>query len=331
MLSIDVLIVTHKGGSLLEKCLKSVQEQTLAPHQTVVVVSSNAPLSPPKEIQVVRTRTPSDFAPAANLGLRRLGDRPVVLLNDDTELSPTFLEQLACSYKGPGIYQPRILCPDGTIDNTGHWIFVDGFNIARDRGTTAKRPAEPCGAFSGAAVMFSPEVLSQVGVFDDDFGAYGEDLDLSLRAIRRGFTIHHVPQATVTHQLGATYGRSSARKVFLVERNRIQAAVRSLPWVAVLSLPATSIFRLSLMGAAAIQGSGLGASAGWRGALAAIAGLASGAFESPRALKKRYQDRKEWTVGNRGMWDHMKNQAPSMSSLVGVNITPPSKPPTTAL
>ena len=168
--------------------------------------------------------------------------------------------------------------------------------------------------------MFSPEVLAQVGVFDDDFGAYGEDLDLSLRAIRHGFIIQHVPSARVIHHLGATYGRTSTRKVFLIERNRIQAAVRSLPLSAIVSLPATSMFRLSLMGAAAVTGSGLGATAGWRGAMAAIAGLAAGTLEAPRALKKRQQDRCAWTVGNQAMWSHMKKQAPPLGGLMGVDI-----------
>ena len=176
--------------------------------------------------------------------------------------------------------------------------------------------------------MFSPEILAQVGVFDGDFGAYGEDLDLSLRAIRKGFNIRHVPRALVTHNLGATYGRTSPRKVFLVERNRIQAAIRSLPLFAVISLPATSMFRLGLMGAAAITGTGLGASVGWKGAVAALAGLAAGTLGAPRAFRKRRSDRKDWTTGNHAMWAHMKSQAPPIGNLVGVNITRPSSPPT---
>jgi GT2 family glycosyltransferase len=326
---IDVLIVTHQGGSLLADCLRSVRSQTLAAHQIVVVVSSNAAIEEQDDTLLLRTSSPTDFAPAANMGFSHLGRHPVVLLNDDTVLEPNFLEELAAAYSGPGIYQPRILRPDGTIDNTGHLIFFDGFNVARDRGTTAERGAEPCGAFSGAAVMFSPEVLKQVGVFDSEFGAYGEDLDLSLRAVRQGFTIHHVPRASVMHHLGATYGRTSPRKVFLVERNRTRAAIRSLPWTAIISLPATSMFRLSVMGTAAIQGRGLGAGVGWRGAVAAVAGLAAGTMGAPNALFKRGRDRKHWSKGSTAMWKHLREQAPSLNALAGVDISPHALPPTT--
>jgi hypothetical protein len=329
MPSIDVLIVTHQAGSLLDECLRSVRSQTLAAQRIVVVVSSNATVAEHKDVTVLRTSQPSDFAPAANMGLSHLGCHPVVLLNDDTVLAPNFLEELSAAYSGPGIYQPRILRPDGTIDNTGHLIFFDGFNVARDRGTTTNRDAGPCGAFSGAAVMFSPEVLAQVGVFDSEFGAYGEDLDLSLRAIRQGFTICHVPTATVMHHLGATYGQTSPRKVFLVERNRTRAAIRSLPWAAIVSLPATSMFRLGVMGTAAIQGRGLGTGIGWKGAVAALAGLAAGTMGAPNALLKRGRDRKHWETGSEGMWRHMREQAPSLKALVGVGFSPREQPPTT--
>ena len=328
MLDIDVLIVTHRGGQLLEKCLESVRGQTVAPRKILVVFSSDSPAPATSSIEIIRTKQPCDFAPAANLGLRELGEKPVVLLNDDTVMHRTCLQALINAYTGPGIYQPRILRPDGTVDNTGHWVFVDGFNVARDRGSMDERPPDHCGAFSGAAVMFSPEVLAQVGVFDGDFGAYGEDLDLSLRAIRQGFSIQHVPRAHVTHELGATYGRSSPRKVFLIERNRIHAAIRSLPFSAVMSLPITSTFRLGLMGTAAMTGTGLGASAGWKGALAAIAGLTAGMLSAPRAFKKRRKDQKKWTSNDHDMWAHMRAQAPPLDQLAGVNIKPPSRPPT---
>jgi len=295
----------------------------------MVVVSSDVTVQTSDDVVLLRTPGAMDFAPAANLGLSRMEARPVVLLNDDTVLEPHFLEELAQAYTGPGIYQPRILRPDGTIDNTGHLLFFDGFNIARDRGTRVARGAELCGAFSGAAVMFSPEVLAQVGLFDDDFGAYGEDLDLSLRAIRQGFTIQHVPNATVMHHLGATYGRTSSRKVFLVERNRTRAAIRSLPWGAIVSLPATSIFRFGIMGTAALRGRGLGASAGWKGAVAAIVGVAAGTMGAPDALIKRHRDRKQWARDGSAMWRHMRDQAPSLSTLAGVDITPREPHPAT--
>jgi GT2 family glycosyltransferase len=319
----DVLIVTHQAGELLAKCLAAVRAQHCAPARIVVVVSSTAPVNLSHDIEVLRTPEPADFAPAANLGLRALGERPVVLLNDDTVPSPSFLGALLGAVDEPGIYQPQIHLEDGSIDNTGHWLFWDGFNVARDRGQMHSASPARCGAFSGAAVMFTPEVLAHVGHFDEDFGAYGEDLDLSLRAIRQGFPIHFVPEASITHTLGATYGRISPRKIFLVERNRTAAAIRSLPKRAVAVLPATSTLRISMMGAAALAGRGLGSGAGFSGAAAALAGVLAGFGTARSAWAKRQVDRGAWTTDGRSMWSHIQQSRAPLGKLMGIRITAP--------
>jgi GT2 family glycosyltransferase len=329
MRELDVLIVTYQADSLLAECLAAVSAQTWRAVRVVVVVSSDVAVNLPQGVELIRTEGPADFAPAANLGLSAMGERAVVLLNDDTRPDPHFLEMLATASTEPGIYQPRILLEDGTVDNTGHRLFWDGFNIARDRGALSTRPAERCGAFSGAAVLFTPEVLAEVGFFDPDFGAFGEDVDLSLRATRQGFPIHHVPEAIITHRLGATYGRTNPRKIFLVERNRTRAAVRSLPLISLAAFPATSALRISLMGAAALTGKGLGAGAGLRGALAAIAGIAAGVSGVPAAWSKRREDRVRWSTDDVQMCRHLFEQRAPFRSLFGPDISVRSPPPAT--
>lgn len=321
MAGIDVLVVTHRAGALLDRCLGALSAQHTAPRRTLVVVSSDVSVTVPPGVDVLRTDGPSDFAPAANLGLSVMGERPVVLLNDDTTPHPLFIAELERAVDSPGIYQPRILLPDGRIDNTGHWLFWDGFNVARGRGTHTTNLPDRAGAFSGAAVCFTPEVLETVGLFDAEFGAYGEDLDLSLRAVRMGFPIRYVPAAEVTHELGATYGRTTPKKIYRVERNRTQAAIRSLPAAAVLAMPATATVRWAIMGVAAARGQGLGQSAGIRGALAAVAGAVSGAAAAPAALSKRRRDRGQWTVDDAGMWRHLWRQCAPLGKLSGEGLS----------
>ena len=248
-----------------------------------MVVSSDVSVTVPPGVDVLRTDGPSDFAPAANLGLSVMGDRPVVLLNDDTLLilvsSPSLRARLTTE-----IYQPRILLPDGRIDNTGHWLFWDGFNVARGRGTHTTNLSDRAGAFSGAAVCFTPEVLETVGLFDSEFGAYGEDLDLSLRAVRMGFPIRYVPAAEVTTNSVRPTDRTTPKKIYRVERNRTQAAIRSLPAAAILAMPATATVRWAIMEqVAAARRPGARAVGGIPGALAAI-GAVSGAAAAPVAL-----------------------------------------------
>lgn len=304
-----VVVVTHRGGPLLAACVHALQQQDEPAARLRVVVSARDPVDIPAGVEVDHIGANIGFARAANRGLRAVLGGPVVLLNDDTVAEPGFLAALTAAVDRPGVYQPRILLL-GTdrLDNTGHRLFPDGFNLARGRGCTpgsAAHEAAEIGAFSGAAVLFTPEVLAQVGLFDEDLVAFGEDVDLSLRARRQGFPLRYVPGAVIHHALGATYGRAGSRKVYLVERNRVQLALRSLPWSAILTMPLWTAGRLSMMGAAALLGRGLGAAAGPSGAAAALAGGLAGLASGPSALRKRRSDQQHWQLGEAAMWRHL--------------------------
>lgn len=306
-----VLVVTWKGGELLQRCLASIRAQSLRPSRVLIVLARPRPELLPQGTEALILDRPTDFAAAANAGLRALkGD--VLLLNDDTEAHPELLARLVAARQGsgPGIYQPRILLADGSgrLDNLGHRLFFDGFNIARGRGQPdpVSLGADTCGAFSGAAVLLCGEVLERVGLFDERLGAFGEDLDLSLRAVRQGYTIRLVPEARIHHQLGGSYGRTGLKKVYRVERNRALAAARSLPWTALVVSPLSVPSRLVRLAALGTGGPAAGLGPG--AVLATVGGGFAGLVGVPGALRKRREDRARWTVGERAMlrwlWTH---------------------------
>ncbi|MBK7761526.1 MAG: glycosyltransferase family 2 protein [Deltaproteobacteria bacterium] len=252
------------------------------------------------------------FAKAANLGLAACARALILLLNDDTAPLPGFIDALrAAAAAARWLYQPRILLSDGSgrLDNTGHGLFPDGFNWARgredhDSARPMTSPAE-VGACSGAALLVHRDVLDAIGPFDEDLEAFGEDVDLSLRARRRGFPLVYVPEARIVHDLGATYGRYTPRKVFLVERNRVRAAIRSLPMSAVLTMPAWTALRLGGLAAASASGRGWSARVESGAKRAALRGLFAGVAAAPDALAKRRADADHWALGEWAMWGHL--------------------------
>lgn len=306
-----VAVPSWQGGDLVTRCLASLARQTEPPDTVVVALarSGAAPWRTPKglSVEVVEADGATHFATTANRALRRLAGRNVVLLNDDTEAEPPALAALAQALRqrGPGIYQPLVAL-QGTdrVDNIGHRLFFDGFNVAAERGSprTLVVPSKQAGAFSGAAVLLSAEVLGAAGVFDEDLEAFGEDLDLSLRARRLGFPIHVVENAVVSHQLGASYGRADFRKVHRVERNRLRAAIRSLPRTALLTLPVWTTWRLALTAGAAVAGRGVGASVAPGAALGVVTGTVAGLAAAPEAWRKRKADQPDWSVDDASMW-----------------------------
>ena len=305
---LSVVVVTHRGGPLLQRCLDGLE---LGPQDDVRVVVSAREAQVPEGVDLVPLGENVGFARAANRGLESIQGDAVVLLNDDTVPQPGFLDALR-QIRGPAVVQPRILLADGSgrLDNAGHGLFFDGFNWARGREDTdgvAYDIEGSVGAVSGAAMCIHRQVLETVGLFDEDLEAFGEDVDLCLRARRAGFPLIYAPEARIHHELGATYGRYGRRKVFLVERNRVRAAARSLPASAVLTMPAWTGLRWVALGAGAVMGRGWSARTERGAVLAALVGTAVGVAYLPDALRKRRGDAPGWQVGERAMWSHLWN------------------------
>lgn len=298
---LSVVIVTHRGGRLLDECLASIAAQRRPPDELLVVVSNDDAV--PVAARALQLRANVGYARAANAGIAATAGEPL-LLNDDTRLHPDCLTALADAFVGPGVYQPRIRLADGTerLDNLGHGLFPDGAVWARGRGgPDGPLPGTP-GGFSGAAVLFARSTWNTLGGFDPRFGSFGEDVDLSLRLLRLAVPITPVPDALVWHHLGATWGRAHPAKLRAIERNRIRAAVRSLPLTALLTLPAWTAARYAAFGALAAAGRGPGEGVGPEARRAALEGLVEGLRDAPAWWRERRGDRPTWRRGELATW-----------------------------
>ncbi len=307
---VTAVVPTWAAGERLEACLDALLEQGHALDRVVVVVTQPG-LEVPRRggVDYVDGGERLHYGAACNRGARGVeGD--LLFLNDDTVPARDFVEQLVRARAGHplAVLQPRILLVSGGVDNAGHGLFFDGFNWARGRDDSdgaAYDGEGTVGAVSGAALSIPSEVLAAIGGFDESLEAFGEDVDLSLRAVRRGVPLRYVPEARIAHHLGASYGRYGWRKVFLVERNRVRVAVRSLPATAVATLPVWTGLRWGALAAASVGGRSWGARLGGRARLAAVAGAMAGVGWVPDALRKRRSDAPSWTLDEAGMWRHL--------------------------
>lgn len=302
--AISAIVVTHRGGDLLSDCLRSLAAQS-HPLDEVLVVVSNHPL-PVEAPRVLQLGENVGYARAANAGVAATRGE-VLLLNDDTRLDRGCVAALVAAWRGPGVYQPRIRLADGSgrLDNAGLGFLPDGSVWARGRNGPDVAIGGPPGAFSGAAVLIDRASWTRAGGFDERFGNFCEDVDLSLRLHRRGVPFVSVPDALVEHHLGASWGRVSAEKVRLLERNRLRAAVRSLPAAALLTLLPATFARYGLYAALAATGRGPGGPVPTGARTAALVGLAQGLGDSPTWWASRRGDRPHWTVDDRAMWERM--------------------------
>ena len=293
---LTALIISHRPEKHLRSCIASLQQQRSAPSRIIVVVTSDCPFEH-DGTEVLQMPSNPGYSAALNRGLALCPGDDVLLLNDDTVLLDGCLEALRAAAGKPGIYQPKLLFATDAerLENGGHWLFPDGFNIARGRGRPAglSLPAHPP-VFSGAAAYLHRQVIEETGPFDEDLYFFGEDVDWSLRAMRLGFGVHYVAGARVLHVLGASFGRGGFRKVHLVERNRIQAAIRSLPALALATMPFWTVVRLGLMGAGRLGSRGTAAEAEPVAMLAVLTGQLAGVKRIPVAWRKRREERDRW-------------------------------------
>lgn len=303
---VSVVIVNHNRASLLAQCLVSLQNQTFEDFEILVV--DNASTDESRGI-VESTGDPRihwlpqsvnhGFAAGSNVGIKASRSPLIALLNNDAEAGREWLERLVSAAEDGssyGMWASRILRADGRgIDKVGHLMFPDGQNRGRGTGQCNEgrfEQKEECFFPDGCAALYRRELLRELGGFDEDFFAYGDDADLGVRACWLGWKCLYVPRAIVYHRHSSTLGPYSPGKVYWVERNRLWLAVKSLPLPLLLLSPIFTVYRWLWNLAAAMLGRGAAGrltqeATSWKVARTLARSIADGLLGVPLMWKKR--------------------------------------------
>jgi hypothetical protein len=307
---VSVIVVNWNRREMLGRALASVARQAGVSFEVIVVDNGSTDGSADMAetafgARVIRTARNLGFCAANNQGIREARGEFVALLNNDAEAEPGWLEALwrACSSApGVGMAASKVLVHEDPryIDKAGHLIYLDGQNRGRGSGALDQgqfdRQEEVLWP-DGCAAMYRKAMLDQIGGFDEDFFAYGDDAELGLRARIAGWSCLYTPRAVVRHHRGATLGRDSARRLALIERNRVLLAVKLFPWSLLWLNPFYYALRLAAGLRAAHAGSrDTAAFPGLRGKCRMALALARGDLEAlwlaPRMLAGRARVRR---------------------------------------
>jgi GT2 family glycosyltransferase len=305
---ISVVIVNWNRRELLRACLQSLRRQEgSAAIETIVVDNGSTDGSAEMAdaefgARVIRNRENRGFCAANNQGIAAAAGAFIALLNNDAEADPGWVAALhaACaSAPDVGMAASKILEWEDPrrIDKAGHLIFPDGQNRGRgtgqwDRGQYDRE--EEVLWPDGCAAMYRKEMLDAIGGFDEDFFAYGDDAELGLRARIAGWRAVYTPRAVVRHHRGSTMGKDSARRLELIERNRVLLAFKLFPWSLLWLNPFYFLLRLAAGVALARRGAGDTAHfSGWRGKLAIAGALLRADLQALRMLPRTLRKRKD--------------------------------------
>ena len=240
---VNVIIPTLRGLNWLPSCLESLQKQTFLEFDITVVDNAStdgtsnllAEYGKYGNVHVIRNTVNRGFAEACNQGIRS-GRAPfVALLNDDTEVFPTWLEALVTKMQDDiGACASLMVYADQPTVVQSAGIAMDRAAIAWDRlcGQPVHVAQTPCEVFgaSGGAALYRRAMLDEIGLFDARFFAYLEDVDLAWRAQCAGWRCNYVPQAVVQHKTSATSGAGSAFKYELLGRNKVWLIAKNARW-----------------------------------------------------------------------------------------------------
>jgi GT2 family glycosyltransferase len=228
---ITVVIPNWNGGARLTRVLKDLGAQTQRPKRVIVVDNGSTDESDGAAedagAEVIRLGTNRGFAPAVNEGIRRAETPLVAILNNDLELVPDWLEQMA---DGLSRYKEARFAT-GKIFSAQRRDRLDGTFDLISLGLSAWRAGHGCpdgplwnreryiASTSLTAAVFQRGVFDTVGLLDEQFESYLEDVDLSIRCSIHGFVGVYLPRAVSFHVGSATLGAWSPRMVELIARN----------------------------------------------------------------------------------------------------------------
>ena len=248
-----IIVLCYNGVELTLDCLESLRRLEYESVDILIVDNASRDDTPAvvrahfPEVRVIETRANLGFAAGNNVGLRyalEQGYDYALLLNNDTEVAPDFLDQLvqvaeadpAIGAIGPTIYYHA--CPDmiwsagGVIDWRHGNSAMRGIG-QRDRGQY--RTAVDVDFVSGCALLCKRAALERAGLLDERFFMYYEETEWCVRAARLGFRIVHLPTAQIWHKIPLDARADQPYVAYYMTRNRLlflQATrAAALAWV----------------------------------------------------------------------------------------------------
>lgn len=248
-LDVSIIIVSWNASDLLRRSLACVYE-TVRTSSFEVIVVDNA--SDEDNVAMVRSCFPQAvvLANAENIGFGRANNqaasvargRYLLLLNPDAFVHEHTVDRLVRfmdEHPEAGAAGPRLLYPDGRLQRsvtafptvqTELWM-ATGLDRAFPRSPIFGRfkmtywemdDLRPVDALMGACLIVRREVVEQIGLFDEQFFMYSEEVDLCYRLCREGLKNYYLPDITATHIWGGSSSRVPAATFMRHFRSRVQ-------------------------------------------------------------------------------------------------------------
>jgi GT2 family glycosyltransferase len=244
MPTVSVIIPNWNRRPDLERLLATLARQTHPVDEVIVVDNGSSDGSPDAAeragARVIRLENNHGFSRAVNLGVSAARTELVAVVNNDIELEPDWLRHLVKATGSDGAWFAT-----GKLLNAQRRDWIDGTFDTICRGACAWRAGHgrpdsrewseprPIRLVPFTAALFRAELFRKVGLLDERFESYLEDVDFGLRCAGAGLAGAYVPAAVAYHAGSATLGPWHAETVRRISRNQVLLVAKHFPrgWV----------------------------------------------------------------------------------------------------
>jgi hypothetical protein len=228
MLDLSIIILSYKSKEFLKELLSSILTSKTRYSFEIIIVDNDSKDGTAewakeqiydlrlkiKDFILIRN-TNTGFAAGNNLGIRQAQGKYILLLNPDTKLGPATLETMLDFMEHRpevGISGCKLIKPDGKLDlacrrrfpnpwNSFQRLFLQdnrNYNYA-DMDENQEMEVD---SVVGAFMLIRRVLMEKIGLLDEDFFMYGEDLDYCFRCREAGFKVWYYPKTLATHYKG---------------------------------------------------------------------------------------------------------------------------------
>jgi GT2 family glycosyltransferase len=218
-MDLSIIIISYNEKELLRKCLRSVLA-SITDFKFEVIVTDSGSTDGTRElmqneflnIKFLDNQKNLGFSKGNNVAIAQASGKMILLLNADTEVRPdTFSLSVKYMNAHPqvGALGCRVLLPNGSLDPSARRNFPNPvnsflrlFGLKKFSNYNINGPIEEemeVDAIMGAYFLTRREVIDKVGMLDEEFFMYGEDLDWCYRIKQAGYKIMYYPGAQITH------------------------------------------------------------------------------------------------------------------------------------
>lgn len=246
MALVSIIVLNWNGKKFLKNCLDSLQKVIYSRLEIIVIDNNSTDGSREfvetnyKKVTLIENKENYGFAKGNNIGFKASTGDYVLILNNDTVVTPNFLDPLIKDFESnPTIacLQPQIRLSDNKqlLDGVGAFLTFTGFlyhfGYLKDRMQLKCNKKMKIFSAKGACMFLRRKAIEEVGLFDEDFFIFFEETDLCFRLWLAGYSVVYEPESVIYHLGGGDTTLSNSyqyeKRLYLSFRNMICCYIKN--------------------------------------------------------------------------------------------------------